>query len=288
MKAKLLLTILLAAICSQAFAQTFVNGSLEGGAVPCNRVLNSQFPTFVGGAGFAFGTPNHGGFLGMIYFFDGTCSEGPAKHGSNFLGLAANDAGLVDAMSLKMTAPLLANKTYALTFFAKKSPNAKPDPIALQVGYSNDSLAFGTLADAVQPPTSSNWVRQTVYIRPTTSAKYVTVRGVRTSSGTFEYGYTYVDSFKIAIGTAVELDEALLAVSPHPNPFTTRFSLTLSSDVKLPARISMTDVLGRVVYTGQSITRNRDVPRGNLPTGIYLLQIEDAEGRRASSRVVAE
>lgn len=288
MKAKFLLSILSAIIASQSMAQTFVNGSLEGGAVPCSRVLNSQFPTFVGGAGFAFGTPDHGGYLGMINFFDGSCGEGPAKHGSNFLGLAANDAGLVDAMSLKMTAPLLANKTYALTFFTKKSPNTTPKATALQIGYSNDSLAFGTLADAVQPPTSSTWTRQTVFIRPTTTSKYVTVRGVPTSTGTFEYSYTYVDSFKIAIGTDVNRIENLFSVSAHPNPFTTKLSLSLTADAKLPCQIRMTDVMGRIVYSGTATTPNVEIPRGNIAVGMYMLQIEDAAGTHGNCRVLAE
>jgi hypothetical protein len=282
------LTLLFALFFYQVNAQTFNNGSLEGSGTPCNRFFNFQFPNMVGNAGYAFGTTLHGPYPGMIYFFDGTCGEGTAQKGTDFLGLSSNDAGEVDAMSLTMTAPLLVNKTYVLKFYTKKSVSASTAPIALQIGYSNDSLAFGTVVDAVQPPTSTSWALQTVVIHPTTTSKYVTVRGVRSSTGTFQYSYTYVDNFTIAIGTGVSTNENSVSIAPHPNPFTTSIKLDIPESFSFPCQLTLTDVTGRIVHHQTVSNRQTQIDRGNISAGIYLLNVCDANGVSAHCRVVAQ
>ena len=56
MRSKYVLTILFAITCANVNGQTFINGNLEGSASPCTYVINTQFPTFLSQAGYAFGT----------------------------------------------------------------------------------------------------------------------------------------------------------------------------------------------------------------------------------------
>lgn len=286
MRSKHLLTVLFALTCGHANGQAFVNGSLEGGAVPCSNIINSQFPTFLANAGYAFGTTDYATYKGRFYFYDASCSEGSAQKGSNFLGLAANDAGLVDAMALTLTAPLQANKTYTLTFYTKK---AKTIPsIPLQIGYTTDSLAFGTFQDIVQAPTDQTWKLNTVHIRPTVATKFITVRTLKSNTGTFSYSYTLVDNFSIAVGTAVEPGGKAFSIAPHPNPFTTSLSLSLASGIALPCQLTLSDMTGRVVHEQSASVTDLQIPRGNISAGMYLLTIRDAAGGIAYSRVVAD
>ena len=288
MKSTLLLTILLSLACAgDADAQSFTNGSLEAPATtPCNNIYNFQFPTFIPNTGYAFGNIIVGGYPGKIYLYDATCTEGTAQNGINFLSLSANDAGQVDAMSLRLDAPLVANKAYTLTFYTKKSKTFPA--VGLEIGYTTDSLAFGTLVGSIEAPLNATWVKQTINFRPTVSTKFITVRTVKSNTGTTFYSYEFVDNFSIAKGVGVEPEAIAFAADPHPNPFSTRLSFSLSAGVAMPCRVSLSDMTGRVVYEQDASSRDLKIARGNISAGIYLLTVRDAAGAASFRRIVAE
>jgi hypothetical protein len=288
MKSAALLTGLLSLICTgDAVAQTFLNGSFEAPSTPpCTNIYNFQFTTFMANTGYAFGTIVTGGNAGKIFFYDGSCGEGSAQKGNDFLGLGANDAGMVDAMSLTLTAPLVVNKTYTLSFYYKK-PKTMPT-IGLELGYTTDSLAFGTRVATVQAPATTNWVLQTFNFHATVSTKYITMRTVQSHTGTFAYSYTLLDNFSIAPATAVAPEATAFSTAPHPNPFTTSLGFSIDEKAAMPCSITLCDMTGRVVYEQSASGRNLQIPRGNISAGIYLLTVRDADGAATFSRITAE
>ena len=293
---KLLYPITFLAITSlsvPAAAQQFVNGDLEANS-PCGtQILNSQFNMFMYDAGYGFGTTDRAGYKGEIYLSatsGGGCVEGPAQKGSYFLGLASYTYGLVDAMSLKLDAPLLANKTYVLTFYTKKSRSVNPTigSIPLEIGYTTDSLKFGTMVTTVQAPTTSAWLLNTVNIRPTVPTRYITVQAVRATTGGFFQSYTFVDNFKIAVGTDVKSAEQAFAIAPHPNPFQSKLQFSIAGTAKMPCAISVADMTGRVAMRSEVSDFAVSIPRGDLSAGVYMLSVKDATGAVSYSRIVAE
>jgi len=276
-----------------AVAQNFVNGDLEANS-PCGtQILNSQFNQFMYDAGYGFGTTDRGGYKGEIYLSMTSgpgCVEGPAQKGSYFLGLASYTYGPVDAMSLKLTTPLLANKTYILTFYIKKSKSVSPSigSIPLEIGYTTDSVKFGTMVTTIQAPTSTTWALQTVSIRPTVPTRYITVRAVKATSGGFFQSYTFVDNFSIAVGTEVKPEQQAFAVAPHPIPFRENLRFNLNAMAKMPCAVTVTDMTGRVVLSQEISDPAVRIARENLSAGVYLLSVRDASGAASYSRIVAE
>jgi hypothetical protein len=277
-----------------AAAQQFVNGDLEANS-PCGtQVRNFQFNTFLYGAGYAFGTTlGAAGYNGEIYISQTSgpgCVEGPAQKGSYFLGLISYTSGLVDAMSLKLDAPLQANKTYTLTFYTKMSKNVSPSiaSIPLQIGYTTDSLKFGTLVTTVDAPTTTTWKLNTVNIRPTVPTRYITVRAVKATVGGYFESITFVDNFTIGNGVGVEPESRGFAIAPQPNPFTESFRFSLDASAKMPCSVTLTDMTGRVAASLQVSDRNARIDRSGLSAGVYLLSIRDASGVTSYSRIVAE
>ena len=287
MKSTRLLILLFLVLSGHANAQSFLNGSLEAGSTtPCQNIYNHQFTTFMANTGYAFGSIDIGGLKGKLYFYDASCNDGYAQKGSNFLGFAANDAGKVDAVALTLTTPLTANKTYTLSFYFKK-PNTMP-ATHLEIGYTTDSLAFGTQVATVQAPVSKAWTLQTVNFRPTVSTRYVTIRGVKTNVGNYSYSYTHVDNFSIAVGVGVEPETRAFSVEPHPNPFTTSLSLSLDERLVLPCQLTLCDMTGRFVHEQNASTTNLEIARGNMSAGMYLLTVRDAGGATAHRRIAVE
>jgi hypothetical protein len=161
--------------------------------------------------------------------------------------------------------------------------------VPLEIGYTTDSLKFGTYAGIVQAPTTLTWKVNTVNIfRPTVSTKFITVRALKSNTASFSYSYTYVDNFTIAVGTEVAQEEQAFAVAPHPNPFSTSISLRLAAGVALPCQLTLCDMTGRVVHEQTASTSEVEMSRGNISAGMYVLSVRDADGVVAHSRVVAE
>lgn len=278
---------------SPAAGQNFVNGDLEANS-PCGtQILNSQFNTFMYDAGYAFGTTDRAGYKGEIYLSQTSgqgCVEGPAQKGTFFLGLASYQSGMVDAMSLKLDKPLEANKTYRLTFYTKKSKSVSPaiGSIPLEIGYTTDSVKFGTLIKTIQAPTSTSWTLHSINFRATVPTRYITVRAVKAASGGPFQSYTFVDNFSMAVGTSVAPEQRAFAMAPHPNPFRESFRFSLSATTKMPCVVTLTDMTGRVVVRKEVTDPEVRIGRENLGGGVYLLHVLDGSGAASYSRIIAQ
>lgn len=286
---KLLPFLLVLSGAGTAAAQQFTNGSFEAPTTPaCQTVYNNQFHLFIPNAGYAFGTntvpvPN---LYGRIYFYDNSCGDGTAQQGGNFIALASNDQGTYDAISLRLSTPMQANKPYTVTFYHKKANNLVP--VGLDIGYTTDSLTFGTQVGTAPMPSSFSWVMRSVTFTPTVAAKFITVRAQKSNTGSFDYGYTIIDNFRLSGGTAVSEERGAFAVAPFPNPFAEALRFTLDAGAQLPCRISLTDVTGRVALEQPCASRQVEIDRGTLPSGCYLLTVKDAAGTASYRRVMAQ
>jgi hypothetical protein len=84
--------------------------------------------------------------------------------------------------------------------------------------------------------------------------------------------------------------QAAAIASLHPNPAADAAMLMLTAPARPDTRVTLRDVLGRVVWetrlaTGQT---NSPIPLANQPAGVYLVQVETASQAAVTLRLVKE
>jgi hypothetical protein len=270
-----LLTIAALTLYSQnsIFGQTFLNGSFETTTANCNYgMVNVNFNNTVSN-NFAFGSAS------QIDVMNGTCGYGTAQQGNYFVGLAVDISNtLVDAFSLKLTAPLVAGNTYVLNFYGRKDPGYNANLV--EVGYSNDSLSFGNTINTAALPTTS-WGLVSFSFSPTINCKYITVR---TIAGT--YGWNFVDDFTITETTGI-VDNMMDSPSVHLFPNPTATHVTVSSDKQI-ASVLVYDFTGKLMRQIQANTFESTVDISDLPKGFYSFNITMNDRSQKTMKVVKD
>lgn len=279
--------LILASLCAAQtiHAQSFKNGSFEpiAGTKACDYLYNNQFSNGMNKGIYAFGNTAIGGTVGKIYLESDTCGGQSAKEGTHFVSLSSNDMQ-ADAIAMELTSPLVANKNYTVQFYNKKGMPLVP--IGLEVGYSNDTSNFGTLIGSCPVPTDTNWTLQSFTFKPTSSSKYITLRGVKTT--VIGYSMTPVDAFSLRFAADVAEAEHTFSLTPYPNPFTEYTQLQLDADIKLPCSMELTDLTGKIIRKEEEITkRNTVIKRADLPAGTYLLKIKDNTQKTYCTKLIA-
>ena len=99
-------------------------------------------------------------------------------------------------------------------------------------------------------------------------------------SGSTDRTSQYIESGFII--TVNDLDEKALGNSRenislpyiYPNPFVEKAIISLPESFELPYSLSITDISGKAVRITEKIySRNYELLRGELPEGIYLIEI---------------
>ncbi|MEM7372906.1 MAG: DUF4331 family protein [Bacteroidota bacterium] len=80
---------------------------------------------------------------------------------------------------------------------------------------------------------------------------------------------------------------APLLVKVHPNPFREGFAIEFPTTPEQPYELSLFNTMGQEVYKRSADSRNLTLKVGDLPKGIYFLQIRSA-GQIANSRLLKE
>lgn len=99
-----------------------------------------------------------------------------------------------------------------------------------------------------------------------------------------EYASHTVDSNFISVAVQTPQTEPLMSV--WPNPAKGQVLLDMPSDVIFPGRLKLYNAYGRLVRQETVAGNKHQLTRGSLPAGIYILELEDAKGRRCVGKVV--
>lgn len=200
----------LASLLSSAFSQELiVNGSFEQTAASgcAFNLSNSDFTQLMRGAK-GFGPAD------MIDIMEGDCTYGlPPIDGKFKIGIGVRFPmpGQIDAFSLGLRAPLEAEATYRLQFFAQ----AVLEPFAadvgtLEIGVSGAMQQFGTMIYS-DKPSSSGWTQMGLtFMSPIDGATRVTVR---IKDGTDSW--IHLDRFSM-VKLDVEDESGVLGISSTP------------------------------------------------------------------------
>ncbi len=77
-------------------------------------------------------------------------------------------------------------------------------------------------------------------------------------------------------------DETLIRLYPNP----ARTAIQLELDQVTAKRVILMDVLGQVIQQHTQVQGTLTIHRGNLPEGVYLIQVELENGRQSTHKVV--
>jgi hypothetical protein len=135
----------------QLSAQAFLNGSFEvNTAAACDyNMSNATFNTRMSNC-----TAYGGG--GELDIMQTTCPYGPSQSGTWFAALAA-PAGVTDAFTMMLSAPLVAGVTYTMSFWDKGDIGCCPPGMPVIIGVSTVAGAAGTLVYTGPTPTTGAW-----------------------------------------------------------------------------------------------------------------------------------
>ncbi len=264
---------------SFVFGQTFLNGSFENTTATCNNNLtNSIFNNMMSNC-FAFGNNS------QIDIYNDTCIYGSAQEGNYFIALTADSIhSLNDAFSLKLSEPIISGNQYLLTFYNRQS-NIGLAAGLLEIGYSTDSLSFGTVIDTISIPTTT-WGIVSRIFTPTINCKFITVCTIyKNYGGSLGYDWTFIDNFTITQTNGINTNTIGQALQIFPNPFSNQITLELSTNEQLT--VILYEFSSRKLLQ-QSFTNTTTINTEQLIKGMYLYEVRNKNGIIKNGKIIKE
>ncbi len=172
--------------CSSAFGQTFLNGDFEINTAGTDQIniSNASFNGFMANT-VAFGPS------GNMDIINSNTYCGFRQSGCwyvAFTGLAN------DAISMRLSAPLVTGTTYNMTFWDKACTPFSCGPLPMEIGVSTVNNAFGTNVYTAPLSTNGVWVQRIFSFVAPNNGQYITVR-MNAGSGC---NWVQVDNFSFA------------------------------------------------------------------------------------------
>ena len=270
----------------------FVSHDFEpvAGTQGCTWIKHQDYSTTMKGLGCYFGDTLIAGNVPGIYLLDNTCDEGPAHSGSFFIALSGTGSK-TDRISLKMADASQTNRSYSLVLHVKKSKGSTTAATVAQIelGYSTECDKFGTLFETVAAPTDTLWDTVFVAMAPPQGTQYITMNAKGGTASVGGKAFVFIDDVQIIWSSNVENVTKNNKVNIYPNPFNSSASIAIDKNMVLPCRITLHDVTGRKVYQQDGINSSTaTINKGNLNTGMYILELSDSKGNSGRTRIMID
>ena len=267
---KAILSLHILFIFNLAHAQNFLNGNFENTTANCQiNTTNNSFNGFMTNC-YGFGSDG-------LDILTNSCGYGTAQNGNYFIAIACHFPIALEAFSLALNSPLISGQTYTLSFWNIKSSSWNPNK--LKIGYSADSLSFGTLIDTVPVP-GITWTYQSLTFSPINNSSFITV-AVADSI----LSWNYIDNFTLNNITGVNsLDDFQSIIAIYPNPFISNIDVTIQKQSMKYVSITIQNILAQTVFSEQdnlAITRTIDL--NGQPNGMYFVVLT-IDGKRITRR----
>ncbi|CAN5537264.1 hypothetical protein BH11BAC3_BH11BAC3_26090 [soil metagenome] len=172
-------------IGGESFCQSFLNGDFEINTAVTDRIniANITYNTLMANST-GFGSTGNIDVIGS----DTLC--GPAQSGNWFIALTG---GGTDIVSLKLSTPLLQDKSYIISFYDRTCLPFSQFSYPLEVGASDVHDQFGSLI-YLTPVATTTWTLRTFLFKAPGNAQFITVK-VRAGN---TYGtWCQLDNFSI-------------------------------------------------------------------------------------------
>lgn len=274
-------------------AQTFINPSFEVNYYSlstCTWIDSADYPTTMNNSGCYF--PEHDPDpksvfnIPSIHILNNTCDEDTPHLGNFFIGIGAmvktigsssTTVRFGDRVSVALNKPTIDfyGRQYTITFWYKKPKNT--DGVTLYVGASTDCMQLGVGLDTVVAPTDPGWQMRSITTTLPVGTQYITLMGYDPGSESYPASqrYTYIDDFSITDILGVK-DVSSTPISLSPNPMVSSSTFNIDDRMKMPCKLTVYDITGRIVYEQKDLTnRHVTIERNNLQTGMYFLKVTD-------------
>lgn len=182
--------LVLLAASGKSHAQTFLNGSFEKHTATADQInlSNPEYNSIMENS-YAFGDcPTLPGLGNMDIITSSTYCGAPQQPGNWYVALTQ---GGTDAISLTLSAPLVAGNEYTMSFYDR---TCYSNPYPFQIGLSAVKDDFGTLI--YSPPNATNvWTQHTFTFTAPNNGSYITVQ-LGGPSSCYSY-WAQVDHFEM-------------------------------------------------------------------------------------------
>ncbi len=278
-----LLFFLFIGIVGRLNSQSFLNGNFEVNSTSgCDyNLTDAQFNAKISHV-HAFGKGyGQGGYLGETDFQTFNCYVNP-QDGNWCIGLSSDTFLTADAISLELSSNLVIGQSYQLSFYVYGNTYSDYVLGDIKIGLSTTDSTFGTLLYSGLPD-ADTWKHIVFDFTASDTAKYITVTnaiGIQC--------WNQVDNFTFGLATDVSRIFKHDEISLFPNPFSSVLTLKTENAFR-NGTITLFNALGERVQeiknvTSQSLTINRD----GLPSGLYLLQLEQDSKMSTHKIVIAD
>ena len=164
-----MLTLLSAFTIQVSFSQAFINGNFENNSANntdqinlSNEVLNAMLP----------GVTAFGSYGDVDIIKSASYGGSGAQDKSWYIALTG---GGTDIVALTLTTPLVAGKTYSISFYDRKTNGYVANPI--QIGLSETNTNFGTIIyTSPDAPADNIWTQRTFTFTAQHKGQYITVQ----------------------------------------------------------------------------------------------------------------
>ena len=164
-----ILTLVSAFFIQVSFSQAFINGNFENNSANTidqinlsNDALNAMLP----------GVTAFGSYGDVDIIKSATYGGSGAQDKMWYIALTG---GGTDIVALTLTTPLVAGKTYSISFYDRKTNGYAANPI--QIGLSETNTNFGTIIyTSPDAPTDNVWTQRTFTFTAQHKGQYITVQ----------------------------------------------------------------------------------------------------------------
>ena len=255
-----------------SYGQTFLNGDFEVNTAGVNHInlTNSQYNAMMSNS-FAFGNwlgggPN-GGDMDIITT-NAYCNY--PQHGNWYVALTGDGS---DAISLKLSSPLIQGNTYTISYYDRfcnfaGTYTAQP----FEIGVSTIDSLFGDSVYTGAIPVTAQWTQNSFTFTAPNSGQYITVKvygGVPTTS------WTQLDNFTFENTSSIQSNNTNTGFDVFPNPAKDVIHIRPSQNQKNIKAIRILDLIGKEYY---STGIYDDIDISQLPSGVYTCEITTDNG----------
>lgn len=269
--------------CICSYGQNFLNGNFEiNSAVTAQiNLTNSQYNNLMANS-IAFGSNNGGGPSGgdIDILFTADSCEYDAQNGTCFIALTG---GGTDAISLKLSTPLIVGNSYTISFYDKWGSPPATLVYPFQIGLSTVDSSFGTLLYTAPNSVVCTWSLRTFAFTAPNNGQYITVK---ISAGTGTDTWCFVDNFTINQTSSITSLDENKGLQIFPNP--TESELTITTEGEILKEIKVINVLGEIIYQTELANQQITIDLSRQPKGIYFVKVTDTNKNITNKKIVTQ
>lgn len=250
-----------------SYEQSFLNGDFEINSAVTDQInlTNSQYGSLMTNST-AFGNYNGSGANGgnMDIITSSSYCGSAAQQGNWYVCLTG---GGTDAISLKLSTPLIAGHTYTISFYDRFCTPPATVAYPFQIGLSLVDTTFGSLLYTAPNADSCLWsLRSFSFVSPN-NGQFVTAK---ISAGGTGDTWCHLDNFAIEQTTSIQNVNQNSYFNIFPNPTSNEINIKQFGNHYELESVRVLNQFGQELLTSKFVDK---INVSDLANGLYILEI---------------